>query len=41
LKEALAAAKPELLSDESLKRNDEMEKLLKKIRSTMKKAAGR
>ena len=41
LKEALTASNPELLSEESLKRNDEMEKLVKKIRSTMKKAAGR
>ncbi len=39
LNEALAASNPELLSDDSLKRNDEMEKLVKKIKATMKKAA--
>ena len=39
LTEALTASNPELLSDESLKRNDEMEKLVKKIKTTMKKAA--
>ena len=39
LKTALTATNPELLSDDSLKRNDEMEKLIKKIKSTMKKAA--
>lgn len=39
LKLALTATNPELLSEDSLKRNDEMEKLIKKIKSTMKKAA--
>jgi hypothetical protein len=41
LQESLAAGNPDVLSEESLKRNDEMEKLVKKIRTTMKKAAGR
>ncbi len=39
LKGALTATNPDLLSEDSLKRNDEMEKLVKKIKSTMKKAA--
>ena len=41
LKVELAINNPRLLSEESLKRNDEMEKLVKKIRLTMKKAAGK
>ena len=41
LKEALAVNASDVLTDESLKRNDEMEKLVKRIKSTMKRAAGK
>ena len=41
LKEALALNASNVLTDESLKRNDEMEKLVKRIKATMKRAAGR
>jgi hypothetical protein len=41
LKDALALNASNVLTDESLKRNDEMEKLVKRIKSTMKRAAGK